>query len=102
MAEHQVLLMEKEQVEQALRQMAREIIKIVTAPRTLSDWITEDKASEILGYNNANHMRMVARNNEIKLSKRGKKFYYSLKSINEYLDEFQFQNGSIKRHRVFR
>ncbi len=84
--EHQVLLMEKEQIEQALRQMAGTIIRKITAPRPLTDWITEDRASDILGYSNTNHMRLVAREKGIVLSKKGKKFYYSLKSINKYLD----------------
>ncbi len=78
--------MEKGQVQEALSLIADQIILKMTAVRPLTDRITESRASDILGYENKQHLRLVARGNKIAMSKKGKKYYYSLKSINQYLE----------------
>jgi len=83
--QQQVLLMKREQVQEALSQIAGQIILKMTASHPLTDWITEARASDILGYENKQHLRLVARESKIAMSKKGKKYYYSLKSINQYL-----------------
>lgn len=90
MEQHQVLLMGKEQIEMALNEMVGKVLKKIK-PQPITDWILESKASDILGYANRQHLRKVALANGIKTSKRGNRYYYSLKSINRYLE-----NGTVK------
>jgi len=78
------LLIEKDQVNQSLKEMARQIIEKIDTSH-LTDWINEKEAANILGYSNMNHMRNLARYNGIKISKKGKMFYYSLSDINAYI-----------------
>jgi len=80
------LIVDKEQINQSLAEMARQIVDKIDNTH-LTDWINEKEAANILGYSNMNHMRMVARENGIKISKRGKMFYYSLKNINKYITD---------------
>jgi len=84
------LIIDEEIIEEKLSEFAERIISEKKV-QPVSEWISEKKASEILGYSNLQHLRKIVQDNNIKFSKRGKRLYYSIDSINEYIE-----NGVVK------
>ena len=79
------LVLDEETIQKKLSEFAEKVINNAKCD-AVSDWITEDKASKLLGYGDLPYLRDLARNNNIKISQRGRKYYYSLGSINEYIN----------------
>jgi len=80
------LVIDEEIIEEKLSEFAERVIS-EKKTQPITEWISEKKASEILGYKNLQHFRKVIQDNNIKYSKRGKKLYYSIDSINEYIEK---------------
>jgi len=79
------LVIDEEVIEEKLSEFAQRIIDEKKV-QPVSEWISEKQASEILGYSNLQYLRQLVRDNNIKFSKRGKRIYYSIDSINEYIE----------------